>query len=96
MAIIGGKNALAVNSNLNVRWISAEEIEENGADNHLKGVSAILVPGGFGVRGVDGKVQAIEYARQQKIPFLGLCLGMQCAVIEWARNVANLPQSNSA
>ena len=91
-----GHAAIAVNSKLNVRWISAEEIEENGADNHLKGVSAILVPGGFGVRGVDGKVQAIEYARQQKIPFLGLCLGMQCAVIEWARNVANLPQSNSA
>jgi CTP synthase len=91
-----GHAAIAVNSKLNVRWISAEEIEENGADNHLKGVSAILVPGGFGVRGVDGKVKAIEYARQQKIPFLGLCLGMQCAVIEWARNVANLPQSNSA
>lgn len=91
-----GHAAIAVDSKLNVRWISAEEIEENGADNHLKGVSAILVPGGFGVRGVDGKVQAIEYARQQKIPFLGLCLGMQCAVIEWARNVADLPQSNSA
>jgi CTP synthase len=91
-----GHAAIAVNSKLNVRWISAEEIEENGADHHLKGVSAILVPGGFGVRGVDGKVKAIEYARQQKIPFLGLCLGMQCAVIEWARNVANLPQSNSA
>ncbi|MEB3122442.1 MAG: CTP synthase (glutamine hydrolyzing) [Snowella sp.] len=91
-----GHAAIAVSGKLNVRWISAEEIEETGAESCLKGVHALIVPGGFGIRGVDGKVQAIEYARQNKIPFLGLCLGMQCAVIEWARNVAHLDQANSA
>ena len=55
-----------------------------------------MVPGGFGIRGIEGKIKAIEYARVEKIPFLGLCLGMQCAVIEWARNVANLELANSA
>lgn len=88
--------AIAQNSEVNIRWVSAEDIEENGADEYLRDVSGIIVPGGFGVRGVDGKVIAVEYAREQKIPFLGLCLGMQCSVIEWARNVANLDNANSA
>ena len=91
-----GHAAIAVSSKLNVRWISAEEIEEKGAESCLKGVHALIVPGGFGIRGVDGKVQAIEYARKKNIPFLGLCLGMQCLVIEWARNIAHLDQANSA
>lgn len=80
----------------NLRWVSAEEIEAQGAEKLLSQVDGILVPGGFGIRGVDGKVQAIAYAREQNIPFLGLCLGMQCSVIEWARNVAHLPEANSA
>ncbi|ACK64637.1 CTP synthase [Rippkaea orientalis PCC 8801] len=87
---------IAVNSEVKLNWVNAEDIEQYGAEKFLKDVSGILVPGGFGIRGVDGKVQAIQYARQQKIPFLGLCLGMQCAVIEWARNIARLERSNSA
>jgi CTP synthase len=63
---------------------------------HLQGVHGIVVPGGFGIRGVDGKVGAIEYARTHNIPFLGLCLGMQCSVIEWARNVAHIPDAHSS
>ncbi len=88
--------AIAVDSEVKLRWVSAEDLETNGADAYLKGVSGIVVPGGFGIRGVDGKVKAIEYARTQNIPFLGLCLGMQCSVIEWARNVAHLENANSA
>jgi CTP synthase len=91
-----GHAAIALESKLKLRWVSAEEIEEQGTQTYLEGVSAIIVPGGFGIRGVDGKVKAIEYARQEKIPFLGLCLGMQCAVIEWARHLAHLAQAHSA
>jgi CTP synthase len=88
--------AIAMDSELIVRWISSEDIELAGAEKYLAGVDGIVVPGGFGVRGVDGKIAAIEYARERKVPFLGLCLGMQCSVIEWARHVANLPEANSA
>lgn len=91
-----GHGAIAVGSEVKLRWVSAEDIEANGAEIYLEDVSGIVVPGGFGIRGVDGKVKAIEYARQHKIPFLGLCLGMQCSVIEWARNVAHLENANSA
>ncbi|OUC14776.1 MAG: CTP synthetase [Alkalinema sp. CACIAM 70d] len=88
--------AIVTGSGLNLRWINSEEIENKGADVLLKGVHGVVVPGGFGIRGVDGKIDAIRYARENKIPFLGLCLGMQCAVIEWARNVAKLPNAHSA
>ncbi len=91
-----GHAANSLDCKLNLRWISAEEIEAQGAAKFLAMVDGLLVPGGFGIRGVDGKVQAITYAREQKIPFLGLCLGMQCSVIEWARNVAQYPEANSA
>ncbi|MFN9175133.1 MAG: glutamine hydrolyzing CTP synthase, partial [Synechocystis sp.] len=91
-----GHAAIACDSKLNLRWVSAEEIEAQGAEKFLADVDGVLVPGGFGIRGVDGKVQAIEYARAKQLPFLGLCLGMQCSVIEWARNVAHLPEANSA
>lgn len=91
-----GHGAIANDSEVKLRWVNAEDLETDGVETHLKGVSGIVVPGGFGIRGVDGKVKAIEYARQQKIPFLGLCLGMQCCVIEWARNVAHLESANSA
>lgn len=91
-----GHAAIATESEVNLRWISAEDIEANGADKYLQDVSGVIVPGGFGHRGVDGKVMAIAYARENKIPFFGLCLGMQCSVIEWARNVAKLEQANSS
>jgi CTP synthase len=75
--------------------VNSEDIDATTVDRLLGGVQGIVVPGGFGPRGIDGKVMAIEYARTQKIPFLGLCLGMQCAVIEWARHVAHLENANS-
>ncbi|MEG4836505.1 CTP synthase [Microcoleus sp. B9-D4] len=88
--------AIAIGGDLNLHWINSEDLESGNLDNYLKGINGILVPGGFGVRGVDGKIAAIEYAKHHKIPFLGLCLGMQCAVIEWARNIAQLKDANSA
>lgn len=88
--------AIAVNSEIKLRWINAEDLETGDPAILLEGVSGIVVPGGFGIRGVDGKVRAIQYARENKIPFLGLCLGMQCSIIEWARNVAKLDHANSA
>ncbi len=91
-----GHAAIACDSELKLRWINAEDIALNDAEKHLQGVSGILVPGGFGIRGVDGKVLTIQYAREHKIPFLGLCLGMQCSVIEWARNTAHLERANSS
>lgn len=80
---------------VNIRKVDSEEIEKHGADKLLHGVSAILVPGGFGYRGIEGKVKTIRYAREHKIPFFGLCLGMQCAVIEFARNKCGLKDANS-
>ncbi len=77
-------------------WVDAENIETFGPERFLAAVGAVVVPGGFGPRGIAGKVAAVRYAREQRIPFLGLCLGMQCAAIEWARNVAGLPHANSA
>ncbi len=88
--------AIANGSELQLRWVSSEDVEEHGAEAYLQGVDGIVVPGGFGIRGVDGKIAAIEYARTRKIPFLGLCLGMQCSVIEWARNTAGLEEAHSA
>ncbi|MBM82814.1 MAG: CTP synthetase [Planctomycetaceae bacterium] len=78
------------------RRIEAEELEQQGPEIMLSGVDGVLVPGGFGMRGIEGKVQAIEYARQCEIPFFGICLGMQCAVIEFARNVLGLEDANSS
>ncbi len=88
--------ANAIGGEVIIHWVNSEEIEINGPEQYLKEVNGIIVPGGFGVRGFEGKVKAVEYAREQKIPFLGLCLGMQCAVVEWARNVAQLEKANSA
>ncbi len=78
-----------------VRQVEAEDIENKGVEEVLGGVSAILVPGGFGDRGVEGKIEAIRYARENNIPFFGICLGMQCTVIEYSRNVAGLKDANS-
>jgi len=83
-------------SDVKLRWVNSEELTPETAPQLLNGVSGIVVPGGFGIRGIDGKIAAIQYAREQQIPFLGLCLGMQCAVIEWARNVAKLEAANSS
>lgn len=81
---------------LNVRHVEAEELEKGEDPGQLlKGVDGVLVPGGFGNRGIEGKVQAIKYAREQRIPFLGICLGMQCAVIEFARHVCGIKDANS-
>jgi CTP synthase len=79
-----------------LQWIDTEEIERHGAERFLSDVDGILVPGGFGNRGIEGKIMAIHYARVKKIPFLGICLGMQCAVIEFARNVCGLTGANSS
>ncbi|MFB8788623.1 MAG: CTP synthase [Potamolinea sp.] len=88
--------AIAMESELILRWINSEDIEVYGAEHFLAGINGIVVPGGFGFRGVDGKIAAIQYAREKQIPFLGLCLGMQCSVIEWAQNIARLEDANSA
>ncbi|MBK4730790.1 CTP synthase [Oxynema sp. CENA135] len=88
--------AIAIGIDVELEWVNSEDIEAYGAEKYLKDVQGILVPGGFGIRGIDGKIAAIQYAREQQIPFLGLCLGMQCCAIEWARNVAHLENANSA
>ena len=86
---------IAQDASLDLHWVCAEQIETEGADALLRGMDAVVVPGGFGNRGVDGKIAAIRWAREQRVPFLGLCLGMQTAVIEWARNQAGLPEATS-
>ncbi|NCR40423.1 MAG: CTP synthase (glutamine hydrolyzing) [Microcystis aeruginosa W13-11] len=88
--------AIALDSEIELRWVSAEDVDNESVEAHLSGVDGIVVPGGFGIRGVDGKIKAIEYARVNNIPFLGLCLGMQCSIIEWGRNVARLERANSS
>jgi CTP synthase len=88
--------AIATNGELVLRWVNSETLEVEDVEKHLEGVDGIIVPGGFGTRGIDGKIAAINYARERHIPFLGLCLGMQCSVIEWARNVAGFTDANSA
>jgi CTP synthase len=88
--------AISAGCELKVRWVNSEDIEANGAERYLSDVDGIVVPGGFGIRGIDGKIWAIAHARSHNIPFLGLCLGMQCSVIDWARNVARLDNANSS
>lgn len=87
---------IASRVNVNLRWVDSEEIEQQGCEKLLAGVDGILIPGGFGNRGTEGKIQAVEYARVKKIPFLGICLGMQMAIVEFARNVAGFPKANSS
>jgi CTP synthase len=88
--------AISTHGQLRLRWVNSETLEDESAEHHLDGVDGVVVPGGFGIRGVDGKIAAIKYARDRQIPFLGLCLGMQCSVIEWARHVEGLTDANSA
>lgn len=81
-------------TNINFKYVDSEDIEREGT-GALEGVDAILVPGGFGARGVEGKIATVKFARENKVPYLGICLGMQVAVIEYARNVASLTHANS-
>ncbi len=77
-------------------WISSEQVSEDGPEAHLADIDALLVPGGFGERGIEGKIEAVNYVRLHNIPFLGICLGLQCAVIEYARNVCGLTEAHSS
>lgn len=86
----------AQNAAIKIKWIDAEELETTEElEGFFHAVDGILVPGGFGDRGIEGKIKAIQYARENKVPFFGLCLGMQCAVIEFARHVSKLDGANS-
>jgi CTP synthase len=89
----GGLNNDAV---VNIKWINSVELESSTAEALLSDVDGILVPGGFGDRGVEGKIEAIRYARENKVPFFGICLGMQCAVIEFARNVLGYKDAHTS
>ncbi|WP_161879355.1 CTP synthase [Alkalibacterium sp. MB6] len=86
----------AVNSDITIKWVNAESLTLESIEKELEDVDGILVPGGFGERGLEGKMLAIRYAREKKIPFLGICLGMQLAAIEFARNVVKLEGAGSA
>jgi CTP synthase len=88
--------ALAMNLKLTVTWIEAEGLEAPGYEAQLQGFDGILVPGGFGKRGIEGMLNGIRYAREQKVPYFGICLGMQTACIEYARNVCGLAGANSS
>ena len=86
---------LANDARVEIRWIPAEEVDGLLAESHLEGLDGVIVPGGFGIRGVEGKINAIRHARENNVPFLGLCLGLQCAVIEFARNVVGINNAHS-
>jgi CTP synthase len=86
---------LANRAHIKLDWIDAEDIEREGATAYLSQADGILVPGGFGNRGIEGKIQAVRYARENNIPFLGICLGMHCVTIEFARDVCGLTGANS-
>jgi CTP synthase len=80
---------------VNICWIESDKLEKGNLKKTLGNKDGILVPGGFGIRGIEGKIRAVSYARQKKVPYFGICLGMQCATIEFARNVAGLARANS-
>jgi CTP synthase len=80
---------------VNISWIESDKLGKGNLEETLGDKDGILVPGGFGIRGIEGKIRAVTYARQKKVPYFGICLGMQCATIEFARNVAGLAQANS-
>ncbi|MBN2135485.1 MAG: CTP synthase [Acidobacteria bacterium] len=86
---------LPLETKVKIKWIESESLEDGNIEDILGSLNGILVPGGFGARGIPGMLNAIQYARENKIPFLGICLGMQCAVIEFARNVAKIEKAHS-
>lgn len=86
---------MAHRSAVDLHFINSEEITPDSASKILGGMNGILVPGGFGTRGIEGKIETVKYARENKVPFFGICLGMQCAVIEFSRNVAGIARANS-
>jgi CTP synthase len=86
---------IANKTEVKIRWLDAEDLTPNTQEEYLHDVDGILVPGGFGQRGIEGKILAVQYARIHKIPFLGICLGMQMAIVEFARNVAGLADASS-
>lgn len=88
-------SAIHYHTDLKIHWIDSEDITEKSAGILLKNMHGVIIPGGFGIRGIEGKVNAARFARENKIPYLGLCLGMQIAIIEFARNVAGLKDANS-
>src|SRR5207302_7162200 len=86
---------ISLDSRVLVRKVEAEEVEREGAERALSGMDGILIPGGFGERGIAGKIEAVRYVRERGVPFFGICLGLQCAVIEFARNVIGLEDANT-
>ena len=88
-------SGIALSSKINIEWIDTTNITDDNVTEYLKDVDGIIVPGGFGVRGTEGKIACIKYSRLNKLPYLGICLGFQMAVIEFARNVCNMPKANS-
>ena len=88
-------SAISHGTHLEIEWVDAETLDPDEAAEHLRGVDGILIPGGFGPRAIEGKVAAVRYARESGTPFLGICLGMQCAVVEFARNVCGMSGANS-
>jgi len=86
----------AYDTDIKIKWINSEKLDNNSIVNELEDVDGVLIPGGFGDRGIDGKIEAIRYARENKKPFLGICLGMQLATVEFARNVLGLENAHSA
>ncbi|MDN5280461.1 MAG: synthase [Clostridiales bacterium] len=89
-------SSIGHNASLELIWVSSEQIERDGAEACLKHLDGVIVPGGFGDRGIEGKILGIQYCRENNLPFLGICLGMQCAVIEFARNVAEMKDAHSS
>jgi len=88
--------SLAHDLGLELVWVSSEQVEKEGAEKVLADIHGVIVPGGFGDRGIEGKIQAIRYCRENQVPLLGICLGMQCVVIEFARHVAGMDDAHSA
>lgn len=98
ISIVESLNAAGIKHGCRVEpvWVASDDLKQGRCGDILSDVQGVLVPGGFGVRGIEGKIAAIEYARENGMPFLGLCLGLQCAVIEFSRNVAGMKNANSA
>jgi CTP synthase len=86
----------SLDTGVDIRWISAERVDRDGPATSLEGLDGILIPGGFGDRGVEGKVEAVRFAREHGVPYFGICLGLQCAVVEFARTVLGMEDANSS